>query len=397
MPGCHTGKRVWQSPHGSHKNARVSLADYPLLARCLGANDRAGALAALSRVAGDPALVDTIRRHHLISLLWTTIAEDDLRARLPPEAFATLHDWLRRPRSSPEQNLHTFAEVQAAFRRDGVDCMLLKGAYFAHRLYGDLNRRAQYDVDLVVRRSDFRKASRTLRVLGYVERWRDLHSVTWKRDAAHIDLHSCFRNVPVYHLDEERIWRDGIPYAIAGVSFRTPSDEDALVLLALSLFQDVGLGSAKLKQLVDANLLAASIDEGFDWPRFFGRRRPEGTLAIAVNVLDLVLRVFDAASSLTRLASALAPYREMLVVSEREHALALLFAERGAVANKAWFFQVYPGSIARYWLWLLPRKLPLYLRGKAPNRGASSMRPNLETVRMLLGAQRVTSRDNSAR
>jgi hypothetical protein len=363
-------------------------AGYALLARNLGAHDAAAARAALSRIAAHPALAATLRRHQLTSLLLATIPEADLRAQLPPEVFSTLQDGLRRPRASPAENLHTLAEVQAAFRGDGIDCMLLKGVYFADRLYHGLERRAQYDIDLLTRRSDCRRAWRTLRALGYVERWRDLHSVTWMRGAAHIDLHSRFRNAPVYRLDEARIWRDRVAYEIAGVAFTTPSDEDTLVLLALSLFQDLGLGAAKLRQLVDVSLLIASIDEAFEWTRFFARREPEGTLAIVVNVLDLVLRVFDGASAAPRLAGALTPYRAMLAVSEREQALDLLFAERGTLASKAWFFRIYPGSVARYWLWLLPRKIPAYLWGRAPKRGSSSMRPNLETIRVLLAALR---------
>ncbi len=368
--------------------ARRTTMDYAALARCLGANDQTGALAALSRVVDDPALVDTIRRHQLTSLLWTTIPEDQLRIRLPGGAVTAFRDWLAKRRSSPRDHLDTLAEAGAALQRDGIECMLLKGAYFSHRLYGGLGRRPQYDVDLLVRRHEFRRASRTLRGLGYDERWRDLHSVTWQRDTAQIDLHSCFRNAPAYRLDEERIWRDRLAYTIGDVSFTTPSDDDTLVLLALSLFQDVGLGSAKLKQLVDACLLVAAIDGQTDWQRFLARREPERTLVIAANVLALVVDVLDAAPNMARLAAALAPLRGRMVISTPEQALALTFAERGATANKAWFFQLYPGSVARYWLWLLPRKLPLYLRGRTPAGAPSSMRPSLETMRLLMARRR---------
>ena len=171
------------------------------------------------------------------------------------------------------------------------------------------------------------------------------------------------------------------------MTFTTPSDEDTLVLLALSLFQDLGLGTAKLKQLVDVLLLAAAIDARFDWPRFFTRRAADGTLAIAVNVLDLVLRVFDAATLLPALAAALAAHHGALVATDTGAALDLVAAERGAAVGKAWFFRVYPGSLARYWLWLLPRKVPAYLRGDAPARGPSSMRPSLATLKLIFAAR----------
>jgi hypothetical protein len=370
----------------------MRLAHYVRVARSLGVNDTDAALAALSGIARDSALVETMGRHHLVALLLGAAPEDALRACLPAEALIKLRAQLRRARSSPLEDLGTIAETQAAFRKEGVDCMVLKGLYFAHRLYGGLDRRMQLDIDLIVRRRDFRDASRTLRALGYVERWRDLHSINWARGAARIDLHSCFRRTPVYRLDEERIWAERIPYAIEGIPFSTPSDAHTLVLLALSLFQDIGLGAAKLKQLLDLYLLASSIDARFDWRGFFAGRAQDGTLGVAANVLDLALRVFDAQSELPRLCEALSHHLRLLVVSDREQALALLFAERAARSSKAWFFAVYPGSIVLYWLWLLPRKVPMYLKGRAPQRGPSSMFPSLETVRALLGARRMYGR-----
>ena len=357
-----------------------------MLAHSLGVDDRARVMAALGRVAADPELAATLRRHQLTAMLWATVPEAELRSLMPAEAFSRCRDTIRRSWPSAEENLRVLAEAQQALADDGIECMLLKGAYFAHRLYGGLERRPQYDVDLLVRRRELVRAGRRLAALGFVERWRDLHSVTWERARSQIDLHGCFRNVPVYRLDEERIWRDRSSYAIADVAFTTPSDEDTLVLLALSLFQDLGLAAAKLKQLVDVYLLAASIDERFDWPGFLARRRPEGTLPIVVNVLDLACRLFDTAP--TRLAAALAPLGDVIVVTDSEQAHALLAAARGAAANKAWFFRVYPGSLTRYWLWLLPRKLPAYLRGNAPARGASSMRPSLATLRLAIAARR---------
>lgn len=364
---------------------------YARLARHLGADEPDAALDALRAVADDPALVETIRRHHLITLLWRTVREDDLRARIPAGAFAELVEWLSRRRPSATDNLRVLAEAQDVLARAGIGCLVLKGAYFADRLYGGLERRPQYDVDLLVRRGDFASATRTLGAIGYVERWRDLHSITLLRDDAHVDLHWCFRNAPAYRLDEARIWRDAAPYTVAGTTFTTPSDEDMLVALSLAVFQDVGLGTAKLKQLVDVDLLVRDVDARLDWAAFLRRREREGTLAIVVNVLDLVAAIFRAAPAVPRLAAALAEHRDLLVARGPDDAARLVFAARGTTANRLWFFRVYPGSIARYWLWLLPRKLPTYLAGRAPARGASSMTPSLETVQLLLRARRRSS------
>jgi hypothetical protein len=367
-------------------------ASYALLARSLGANDVDAAVAALAPIAHDPAFVPTLRRHQLVGLLVGSVPEDALRACLPAETLAALGEQYDRVRATPRDSLRTLAEIQDALGREGLECMLLKGVYLAQRLYGDLERRTQYDVDVAVRERAFRSARRILRQTGWTERWRDLHSVSWARDTESLDLHSCFRRAPIYALDEDRIWTDRVAYAIDGVAFTTPSDEDTLVLLALSLFQDLGLGSAKLRQLLDLYLLAADIDARFAWPVFFARRLPEGTLEVAVNVLDLTLRVFDAAPVLPRLSDALAPHRALIAAPERAQALALALADRGAAANKGWFFAVYPGSLTWYWLWLLPRKLLARLAGRAPRRGKSALVPGVGTLRALMRARRTSAR-----
>jgi predicted glycosyltransferase len=361
---------------------------YARLARALGNDDGVVARRALAAVAGDPELVETLQRHHLLPPLCTTVPDDDLRTVLAPDVHAALRARRASARTSPAEDLATIAEAQAALAAEGVECMLLKGLYFAHRLYGDVARRHQHDIDLVVRRADARRAARGLRALGYVERWRDLHSTNWARGSARLDLHVCFRNTPAYRLDERRIWADRVPYAVDGLTFTTPSDEDTLVLLALSLFQDVGLGAAKLKQLLDVYLLTMRIDATFAWDEFLARRRAERTLRVVVNALDLVVRVFAADTALVRLAVALAPHRQLLATTDRARVLDLVFAERSAVASKIWFFAVYPGSLAYYWLWLVPRKIPGYVRGTAPQRAPSSMRPSFATLRLLLDARK---------
>ncbi len=366
-----------------HDNGRYAA--YAHLACALAEDDRDAARRALAQVATDPEQGELLRRHHLITPLWATIPEDELRRRAPG-AHAAAAAWRSQRCASSEDSLRTIDELQAALKADRIECMVLKGVYFAHRLYGGLHRRTQHDIDLLVRRRDFRRAAGVLRAHGFTERSRDMHSVTWARDGARVDLHWCFRNTPIYRLDEDRIWRDRLSYTIATTTFATPSDSDALVALALGLFQDLGLGSAKLKQLVDVHLLIAAVDRTFDWQRFFAARRADGTLAVVVGVLDLVLQLFDASQAGTRLAAALRPHVERIATPDE--ARRLVFAERGSVANRAWFFRVYPGSIVRYWLWLLPRKLPAYVRGSAPTRGRTSMRPSLATLRAIVSARR---------
>src|SRR6185436_9088687 len=95
--------------------------------------------------------------------------------------------WIRRV--PVESLLAAFEEMRGALQSAAIPLMLLKGFYFADRLYGGLDRRPQHDLDILVRRTDFRQALRVLAGLGFARKTTDLHSHTITRAAVHVDLH----------------------------------------------------------------------------------------------------------------------------------------------------------------------------------------------------------------
>ena len=52
-------------------------------------------------------------------------------------------------------------------RTAGLGCLFLKGLYLGHRFYGDVNRRHQCDVDVLVRSRQLEASLATLARLGY--------------------------------------------------------------------------------------------------------------------------------------------------------------------------------------------------------------------------------------
>ena len=65
------------------------------------------------------------------------------------------------------------AEVRRALSQAGVDCVLLKGRGFAHRLYDAVWERPYTDTDLLVRSADLGRAEGVLTALGFARIDRD--------------------------------------------------------------------------------------------------------------------------------------------------------------------------------------------------------------------------------
>jgi hypothetical protein len=341
----------------------VTLADYARIAKHAGLGRSEALLEAVAGLEGDPvAVADALRAHHLIPLIRAGVPEAVLRARLPEERMRALTS--RRPvqRATPERLLATFAEVRDALGEAGVPVLLLKGLYFAQRLYGGIERRPQFDLDLLVPRRDRRPALRTLASLGFAPKARDAHAHTVVRDGLGIDLHHALRRAPAFRLDEAALWSSAVEREVRGVAFRTLSDEYTIVGLVLAAYEDLGQGMAKLKSLLDLYLWLRPLDAACDWEAFLARRAAENLLAVAVNVLDLVVELFEARDELPRLAAALERHRGLRVIRDREGVYALVGAPRKAPASFEWFSRVYPGSVPRYLLGFWAAGLPGNLR-----------------------------------
>jgi hypothetical protein len=104
-------------------------------------------------------------------------------------------------------------EVDRAFERAGINCVLLKGAGLASWLYTDGAPRTFNDIDLLIRPADRTKAAMVLKELGFAPHVDEhamhealvQHATEWVRleDAVEIDLH---RTVPGVHVSEDRLW-----------------------------------------------------------------------------------------------------------------------------------------------------------------------------------------------
>lgn len=198
--------------------------------------------------------------------------------------------------------------------------LLLKGAHWALRFWGDLALREFEDLDVLVPRRD---VERWLEELGRsaggpVSAWwhRIRASVTHARSmrlpspAAEprlaMDLHWALRVHPSFRIDERRLWRTSETFDVSSLGRITvPSDEYALVLAVLELFDDVSRLEHSAKGLVDVLLILLELDRQLDWGEFFEVRRAEGLGKLSLDVLRSVVALFEAGEMVPSLAAAL--------------------------------------------------------------------------------------------
>ena len=356
----------------------------------LAALKNAEALAAAIDALGEPPdrIAATLRAHHIASLVRAS-----LDCAPQPARFAPIYDAIARLRQLPfltaAECASGFDEVRSRLGAHGVDVLLLKGIYFARRFYGGSQWRPQFDVDVLIRSSARRQSRRALLAAGFTRTAYDLHSATFTREHLKVDVHSWLRRAPAYRIDEAAVWNSAPTVTVEGLEARTLSDEFAVVMLVLSTFEDLGQGTTRLKQLLDAYLLLRSMDPSTDWSAFFERRSRENISPIALAVLDLIVRLFRVDDEVPRLAQALEARRRSIPELSRPEILALVFAARKNAGNMAWFRGVYPGSLPRY-------LLSFWAGGFPANLQPASFRHALSAARVALGT-RVPGREPRAR
>jgi len=264
--------------------------------------------------------------------------------------------------------LDSFVELEEAMAGAGIPVLILKGAVLAQRLYGGLDRRPQYDLDVLVTRTAARDARRVMLEVGYKPVRRYQHAASLRRPPVEVDLHWALRSAPAYAIDHGQVWKDAVPVVLDDVHARTLSDEHLLLLLSSSVVEDTGLGATRLKQLCDVWLLVRELDARFDWDAWFQARQPEHLEAVAANGFALTLEVLETHKDAPRLSQALEARSDLLCVKGRQQAKALLAAPRGDAANSAWFNRVYPGSPLVYRTHSFVAGLPASVRDVRPSR-----------------------------
>jgi len=101
----------------------------------------------------------------------------------------------------------TLKSTLGAFHRAQLSAIALKGPCLAERLYGDASLRPCYDLDLLVRFTDWTRAVQLLTELGFSPNSHaDDYHQAWGRKGINLELHHNVENPFAFEFDVEAAW-----------------------------------------------------------------------------------------------------------------------------------------------------------------------------------------------
>ena len=240
-----------------------------------------------------------VRQHKIQPLLIRSIRKLGPAAEQYP-ALAALAREQNRYAAGNMRRLQALAEVNAAFAREGIRMLSMKGPLLSMELYGDPGMRTSKDLDLMVSPEDLSRAGEVLKGLGYElephpyattplrHKYYNLienekHEVYF-RDEICIELHWQHDYQTEQSFDDLWERREERPFmggktAVMGADDRYP----ALFIHAAEH------GFMRLRWLLD--LYELQKKPGFSWERLFGLMEQQGVGAVLLESMLVMYRL----------------------------------------------------------------------------------------------------------
>lgn len=202
------------------------------------------------------------------SLAWKRIANTHLQNTASAEL---LHQAYRLHSLQAAMHEEKIAKVFRLLRQAGVNPILAKG-WVAAQMYSDTGLRPYGDIDLCVRREQFRAAEEVLNSPEASDCW--------------VDLHRHFVELSDRTFDE--IFERSRVAGLDGEEIRTLGPEDHLGLLCIHFLRH---GGWRPIWLCDIGAAVESLPEGFDWSVCLGRNKTraswiESAIGLAGRLLE---------------------------------------------------------------------------------------------------------------
>ena len=152
-----------------------------------------------------------------------------------------------------------FSQILKELNGNGIDVIVLKGAYLAENVYGDIGARDFSDIDILIKENE----KKTFKKI--------ISNILKDKDKKWISLDIHYHLEPFLKVDMESIWSRAIPITISGQKTFSLSPEDNLLHLCVHgafhhLFQDVGL-----RILCDISETINRFGNEIDWDDFYSR------------------------------------------------------------------------------------------------------------------------------
>lgn len=292
-------------------------------------------------------------RHRVAGLFWTLAAGSPLEEVVPPALRERWRAYYLRQWAKNERLVREAERLAAGLAAAAPRHLFMKGPFFAERFYGDIDRRAISDLDvLVADTGELRAVDALLRGAGYrrtslggprsVVARRFAHHFTYRRDDLAVEVHWAFQQHFTFAIDYDAVRRARRAATLHGRHYAVTSDEDELVLQLLAVVTDAQVGTFRMKTLVDVYMVLRAIAAETAWDAFLDRRTRQGLGRIASSVLATTLDLLDCALEFPSLTAALARRPEARRIRDP---LAFLDAKRLDLAAKVRSFSLYQAPL----------------------------------------------------
>jgi hypothetical protein len=264
-------------------------------------------------------------RHGVASLLYSLINRTECRGRVPDAVVERLRkiycaNALRNIKMEDQ-----LLSILRRLRRQGIDCIVLKGLFVAKSVYKDIALRPIGDIDLLIHPGDLPEVDRVLRALGYSPGNEDVLQGFYRS----VHFHTLYSNdrtdprVPlevhwhlqdrfhVLRIDIDRIWDRALPWDIGDTQTGAMWLGDLLAYLCYhadkhacysryirdysSIDPDIVLCNDSSTQLIwyaEILRLIRLKESDLSWPSFTQNCRNWGIEGEVYSTLALVNRVF---------------------------------------------------------------------------------------------------------
>ncbi|MFY9938842.1 MAG: nucleotidyltransferase family protein [Silvibacterium sp.] len=262
-------------------------------------------------------LLELASAHGVLLLVYQTFMERKVEM---PGFFAAA---VQERRNAAEMFAAELEGLLKQFAERGIEVLPLKGPVLAEALYGDATIRSYSDLDLLVRREDFRHAEVLLLEMGFVVRPGDeKYHRRFLRKGVMVELHFGFGSSPFFPVgslpfDANAVWaRAGIE-SFRGLPIRVMSDDDLVLFLCLHGLQhgfsrliwimDIARGLATIRHRSAAQLARNARQQGLELALLIGcemvretfpQQLPQWIDGIVAESPEMAARVRHAVSGL---------------------------------------------------------------------------------------------------
>jgi hypothetical protein len=332
-----------------------------------------------------------ITESQLAGYVYLLLAASSAKELFPSALLDSFEAYYLRQQAQNRQLLVEVKQLRKSFSAAGRQFILLKGLYLAKRFYGAFDRRAFWDIDILVKKEDLPFAENILTRSSYERKSHVFihaelsryftHAFDFRKKGAALDLHWALSTHPAHRIDYANLWAKKQRFSIEDDVFFVLPDEYEVVFNVLAVLRDLERAALRVRSLVDLYMILKAVSGRLNWTEFFAHRREERISKISAAILSLFLTTFHCEDEFPDLARALET-EEAKLRKDPMTLAELLTPSRFGIANKLWASRVYEPRIGYFIWWMisLPFRLSVYKPGKF-SRFKTNLLRNLRPVR----------------